>query len=316
VRHARYVMTFTGAFAALAVSVALPAVSADTLEFVGSTPCDSQPRQFIGVPAASACERITWQLTFFADNLTGRPTTFRLKAIYGMQARSAPGFVDGGIEAELHGMWSILRGQATGSGSTIYRITTDKPQRTLDFVLIGNNLLHPLGGDDALLVGNASWSYTLSRVNAVRDTGRSLNTGLQPVSAKPRTVSSVGSNIVGVFEGRTPCQQLARQLRVAAGSECTKIKWRLTLYQDSAAPASGSYKLEGFVFRNPPRTGRWTIRNGASESDGVVYQLDPDDRGGFLSFFKADENILFMLNNDGGLLIGDVYYSYTLNRTK
>ena len=105
-------------------------------------------------------------------------------------------------------------------------------------------------------------------------------------------------------------------MNVAAGDDCTKIKWRLTLHQDPGTRAPNGYKLEGFRYRNPPRTGTWTIRTAANDPKRVIYQLDPDQRGGFLSFLKADDNVLLFLDREGAFLIGDVYYSYTLNRTK
>jgi hypothetical protein len=102
----------------------------------------------------------------------------------------------------------------------------------------------------------------------------------------------------------------------AAGREaCTKIKWRLILYQDPVTHAPTTYALGGFMWRNPPRTGKWTIFKGTPiDSNATVYQLDPDAPQGFLSFLKADDNILFFLDNDRNLLIGNIKHSYTLNR--
>lgn len=297
-------------------SVPLPAGPAGAAVFVGSTPCDARPRKFVGIDAASACERITWQLTFSTDELTRRPTTFSLVAVYGLSAQRAPGFVDSGTEVRLQGIWSIVKGAATGSQATAYRITAEKPQRTLHLALVSDNLLHPLNDDKSLMLGNASWSYTLSRMNAAPQTSRSVNGGLQRVSATNVTAGSAGSNITGIFDGRTPCQELARQLNVQTSSACDKIKWRLTLYQDPKTGAPATYKLEGFVYRNPPRSGDWTIRKAATDMHALVYQLDPDEGGEFLSFFKADEDVLFMLNKEGDFLVGNIHYSYTLNRRK
>jgi hypothetical protein len=100
---------------------------------------------------------------------------------------------------------------------------------------------------------------------------------------------------------------------VATSSDCNKIKWRLTLHQDPATGTPTTYKLEGFVYRNPPRTGKWVVLEDAS-ANAVVYRLDPDQPGGFLSLFRADDNILLFLNRAGDFLVGDVHYSYTLNR--
>ncbi|MGC3958308.1 MAG: hypothetical protein QM813_10315 [Verrucomicrobiota bacterium] len=39
-----------------------------------------------------------------------------------------------------------------------------------------------------------------------------------------------------------------------------------------------------------------------------------DDQKGFLSFLKADVNILFFLNTNRELLVGTESFSYTLNQ--
>jgi hypothetical protein len=124
-----------------------------------------------------------------------------------------------------------------------------------------------------------------------------------------------GPDVLGVFEGRSPCQEIVGLLNVAGREACTKIKWRLILYQDPVTHAPTTYALGGFMWRNPPRTGKWTILKGTpNDSNATVYQLDPDDPQGFLSFVKADENILFFLDKDRNLLIGNIKHSYTLNR--
>ena len=78
---------------------------------------------------------------------------------------------------------------------------------------------------------------------------------------------------------------------------------------------STSYSLEGFVYRKPPRIGKWTILKGSkTDLNALVYQLDPDSPGGFLSFLKGDDNILFVLDRERNLMVGNIYFSYTLNR--
>jgi hypothetical protein len=116
-----------------------------------------------------------------------------------------------------------------------------------------------------------------------------------------------GPDVLGVFEGRSPCQEIVRLLNATNREACTKIKWRLILYQDPVTHAPTTYALGGFMWRNPPRTGKWTVTKGAKfDSNATVYQLDPDDPQGFLSFVKADDNILFFLDKDRNLLIGNI----------
>ena len=75
------------------------------------------------------------------------------------------------------------------------------------------------------------------------------------------------------------------------------------------------FALGGLVWRNPPKTGKWSIVKGTKgDPDAEVYQLDTDDQNGFLSFLKVDDNILFFLDKDRELLVGNEHFSYTLNR--
>lgn len=125
-----------------------------------------------------------------------------------------------------------------------------------------------------------------------------------------------GPQIYGYFEGRSPCQEITRMLNVSGKESCIKIKWQLILFQDPVTKAPTTYALGGFVARNPPKTGKWAISKDTKEDpEAVVFQLDPDEPKGFLSFQKADENILLFLDGDRRPLVGNSRFSYTLNRS-
>lgn len=125
-----------------------------------------------------------------------------------------------------------------------------------------------------------------------------------------------GPQVHGYFEGRSPCREITEVLGGVVREECIKIKWQLILFQDPTTHAPTTYALGGFGWRNPPKTGKWAIVKGTKEDpNAVVYQLDPDNAQGFLSFFKADENILLFLDKDRNPLVGNSRFSYTLNRT-
>ena len=122
-----------------------------------------------------------------------------------------------------------------------------------------------------------------------------------------------GPQVYGLFEGRSPCQQIVKVLKAEGREECTKIKWQLVLFQDPVTRAPTTYALGGFAWRNPPRTGKWALGKGTKEdSKATVIKLDPENP--FLSFMKADENILLFLDRNGGLLVGNEDFSFTLNR--
>jgi hypothetical protein len=125
-----------------------------------------------------------------------------------------------------------------------------------------------------------------------------------------------GRSVFGVFDGRSPCQDIAKEINVKTIPECIKIKWRLILFRDSITFAPTTYKLEGFVYRNPPKTGKWAIIHGTKTNpDAVVFVLDPADSGGFMYLLKADDNVLFLLDMNRRVMVGNENFSYVLYRT-
>ena len=125
-----------------------------------------------------------------------------------------------------------------------------------------------------------------------------------------------GPHLAGYFEGRSPCQGIVKMWNIPDRDSCIKIKWQLVLYKDPVTQAPTTYALGGFAWRNPPKTGKWTMVKGTKENpEAVIYQLkEPDDSKVFLSFLKADENILLFLDEKLELMIGNENFSYTLNR--
>ena len=123
------------------------------------------------------------------------------------------------------------------------------------------------------------------------------------------------NSLVGVFDGRTPCKDLAKQINEKVTSECIKIKWRLILYKDSITGDPGTYKLLGFIYKKDnPRTGKWRIIKGTKISpEAIVYQLDQPGREP-LFLQQVDENIFFFLDQEKKLMVGNRDFSYTLNR--
>lgn len=138
---------------------------------------------------------------------------------------------------------------------------------------------------------------------------------LMSVHSRAQPELKLPGTLLGVFDGRTPCQELAAQIREKTTPECIKIKWRLTLYEDSPGSGSGSYELLGFVFkRDSPGTGRWqSVRGTSSNPEAIVYQLHLAGRPP-LYLLKGDENVLFFLDQDKNLMVGNRDFSYTLNR--
>jgi hypothetical protein len=145
---------------------------------------------------------------------------------------------------------------------------------------------------------------------------QSTGGGNVPEKNTSRLPLPAGPTVVGVFDGRTPCQEMAKQLNEKTIPECIKIKWRLVLYQDAKTHEPTTYKLEGFVYRNPPREGKWAVTRGTkSDPQAIVYQLDPDKPDRSIYILKGDDNVLFFMDKDKNLMVGGSDFSYTLNRT-
>lgn len=130
-----------------------------------------------------------------------------------------------------------------------------------------------------------------------------------------QTLSGVQNKLFGVFDGRTPCNVLSVYLKVPPSPECFKIKWRLTLFVDSISGKPTSYELIGLTYkREKPRVGSWQILTGTNaDAVAVVFELIETGRHPLL-LQKVDDNILFFLDKDRKLLVGNRDFSYTLNR--
>lgn len=130
-------------------------------------------------------------------------------------------------------------------------------------------------------------------------------------------VKPKGSLLLGMFDGRTPCQELAVQVNEPKSPDCTKIKWRLFLFKDSVTGRPTTYELYGLMRRrNEPRTGKWNIIKGTpTNKEATVYQLDIPGNAPML-FLKADDNILFFLDPQKNIMVGNRDFSYTLNRAE
>jgi hypothetical protein len=125
------------------------------------------------------------------------------------------------------------------------------------------------------------------------------------------------SSVFGVFEGRSPCQELARELNTDVSPDCFKLKWKLTLYKDAHTGKPAMYKIEGTLYRKETREGKWEVIKGTKANPhAVVYKLEPGNSQGTIFFLKGDDNILFFLDADDNLLAGNSHFSYTLNRVQ
>jgi hypothetical protein len=258
-----------------------------------------------------------WTATLYQDPQSGTPTTYTLNSAYGLPRQGSQELVNGGTAIVLAGRWAVAAGTQADPDAVVYQLNPDDPPNGVAFLRVGDDLLHVLNRDRALLVGNGAWSFTLNRTDnrdpAIGDGPLNLE---PPRPTRPPAPSMpTGSLVLGVFEGRMPCHAIVFELAaVAPYPGCFLIKQQLTLYQDEATGAPSRYLFQG---TSTVRDGTWAILQGtASDSQAVVYQLQLGNAQPPVSFLSADENNLYLLDQDLNLLVGDAQFSYTLSRTE
>src|ERR1700742_3933948 len=67
-----------------------------------------------------------------------------------------------------------------------------------------------------------------------------------------------GPSVYGIFEGRSPCAEMAPQFGAALPANCDHLKWQLILFQDPASRTPAGFSLTTEAFGRTPLTGSWT----------------------------------------------------------
>lgn len=281
--------------------------------FAGTSLCADVSRPLLNIPFAAQCDRTKWNLTLYVDPVTQAPTTYKLSSEYGYHIDNRTLVMKGSNVRE--GKWSIVKGDNSDPNASVYQLDPANPQISLSFQKIDTNLIHLMERDRSLVVGSAAQSFTLSRID--RQIGMAGVKAKVPMKSHAATPEASGLGPMVVFGGRSPCREVAQQLNHPVGSDCFKLKWKVTLHRDANTLAPTTFKLRGTLFRDFDRTGTWTVLRGRpGEPNATVYKLDFDKSEGSLLFLKADDNILFFLHNDGSLMVGNSDFSYTLNLDK
>jgi len=139
-----------------------------------------------------------------------------------------------------------------------------------------------------------------------------LSTSNQPSQVWPGGGIATGKHVYGVFAGRTPCQQLSKELNMDANPNCAKRKMKIILYQDSITGKPTTYETKGLG--KWTGKGKWIILQGTpTDPQATVFQIKLDT-GTSLFLLKGDNNVLFILDRNKNFLLGNEKYSYTLNR--
>lgn len=130
--------------------------------YVASTPCSQGTRPLPGMLAKTDCELMQWTLTLHRQS--SAPAGFTLHCVYGMSQQGTTGFTGGGEKMDMEGTWAI---KLTRSAPhlPIVELVDRKTNKTISFLKLSDDLLHLLDSDQRLMIGNAAWSYTLSRIS-------------------------------------------------------------------------------------------------------------------------------------------------------
>ena len=266
-----------------------------SLELQASTPCDDVMKSMLQIKESGVIDFIRWNLVLAPNN------SFELSIKYGESKPNTLGFV---IEyhQEIKGTFSIQKSSVPKGD--IYHLNAANSDLRLSLLKINENLYHLLGPDQQLMVGNGGWSYSLNRKNPARQKATFPTLATATLSR--------ATPYVAVFDGRTPCTELANEYAIPVSNECIKLKWRFTLNRDSVTLKPTTYTAIRIFRRAQPITGTWSIEQ---KGETTIYQLHPDDKmDEALQFLVGDDNVLFFLDKQQRLMVGDENFSFALNR--
>lgn len=132
--------------------------------FVASTPCSAGTRPLPGIPKEAECELMKWELKLSRGRGGQAPGTYVLDCDYGLPRQGTRGLINGGRRLHREGKWIIVKGTSTNPDAIIYRLDPDKPQASVSFLRLNDDLLHLLDSKQQLMIGTGAWSYTLNRI--------------------------------------------------------------------------------------------------------------------------------------------------------
>ena len=275
-----------------------PAYTGTTINLAGATPADRLIRSMLTIPAAAEVDFIQWDLKLYDNH------SFVLNIIFGASQPNTLGFKSNAEKRTAKGTFTVSE---SSNFKTIYHLQSGSLPAGISLAKLSENLFHLLTPQQQLIPGNGGWSYSLNRKDIVSKNGILISSAVS--DARPLQL---------VFDGRTPCQEIAAEHpEMNTSSACFKLKWRLILNRDSITLLPTTYiirKVVDNVVRDSV-PGKWTIIKGtAGNPAAIIYQLDPDKPEESISFLAGDDNVLFFLNKKNEPYIGNEHHSYTMNR--
>lgn len=266
---------------------------------IGSTPGDEPIKTMLTIPAETKVDFMRWNLILDDKN------SFVLEIAYGESKPNTLDFKSDGKQT-IKGTYLIVKNQEENRFKEIYQLNSDDLPEIISIVKINENLFHILTPQNQLMIGNGGWSYSLNRKVPI-DSGKILISS--PVSDD--------KSLQLVFDGRTPCQEIATEHpEINASPSCFKLKWKLILNRDSVTYLPTTCTIRTIV-DNQPRdvTGRWTIIKGtATNTEAIIYKIQADNLAEPILLFLGDENVLFFIDKYNNPFIGNEDFSFAMNK--
>jgi hypothetical protein len=122
--------------------------------FEGRSPC-AQISKLLRATLPPDLDHLKWQVIFYRDSVTGKPTTFSLTTE--MFDRKP-----------LTGKWNIIHGTKNNPASVLIVLNSENPSKRINLLKGDENVLFILDENLDFMPGNDDFSYTLNRVNKVR----------------------------------------------------------------------------------------------------------------------------------------------------
>jgi len=265
---------------------------------IGSTPADEFVKTMLTIPAETKVDFIRWNLRLDDKN------SFVLDIAYAESQPNTLDFKGGGEKLTIKGTFTVSEGN---NFKEVYHLKSSSLPTEIPLVKLNENLFHLLTPQNQLILGNGGWSYSLNRKNPI-DTDEIL------ISS---TISD-DKSLQLVFDGRTPCQEIAvEHPEMNASQSCFKLKWRLILNRDTVTYLPTTYTIRKVV-DNKLRddvSGKWTIIKGTvTNPDVIIYKIELDKSAESISFLVGDENVLFFLDKNNEPFIGNEDFSFTMNK--
>lgn len=274
----------------------------EVVAYAGCTPGDEELRKMLKIADGKVIDFVRWSLQL---NEAG---TFQMDYSYGESRPNTLALKADSIHLQVIGTFNIEQPGITEGFRQVYHFKTEKEGIDFRMVKVTENLFHILTARQQLMVGNGGWSYQLNRKEPVP---------AQELFIQTRLLDDTSGKMV--FDGRTPCRQIAADHPEMKKSDaCFKLKWRLILYRDPVSRQPTTYSFRKIIDNQPQQaTGRWTMRKGVGALMGsVIYTIDPEDPHTTMSFLVGDDNVLIFLDKQMRPYPGNEHFSVALNRRR